>query len=316
VEAGPLTVTVALLGASAIAEKHARNLLVLPKVAVRGVHSRSLGRARDFAARLGIEVATDDLEVLLGDTGIDAVVVASEPDRHVELASRALAAGKHVLLEKPLDCDLGRARAFAAETEAFPGVVSVVSQKRFDPVLLDMKGRLEGAGPALVHLGMMWRRDGAYYRHGSGWRADGSDFFLNHAIHWLDVLNWFFGEPAEVRAFSLAGREGIGSKDRGVGILCYDDGTMASLYGGTFCGKPHVDRFTVFLKGESIDYQDLRAAGAASGRLGRLFASPPAASDPLAPQVEDFVAAIREKRPPRTTVGDALKALELAKALS
>ena len=40
------------------------------------------------------------------------------------------------------------------------------------------------------------------------------------------------------------------------------------------------------------------------------------ALDPLAPRVEDFIAAIREKRPPRTTVGDALKALELAKALS
>src|SRR5689334_18420188 len=65
-------------------------------------HARDLARAQAFAAEFGAQTAYDDVDRLLADDRIDAVYVATEVDRHAPLAIAAAAAGKHVLVEKPM----------------------------------------------------------------------------------------------------------------------------------------------------------------------------------------------------------------------
>jgi len=314
-----MDLSIAVLGASGIAASHVESLRRIDGVDVRVVYSRSEGRARGFAARSGIPDATGDLSHALDD--VDAVLIASEPSRHADLAARAMERGKHILLEKPLDVDLDAASALARRAAGYSRVVSVVSQKRFDPVLLRMEEDFRKlAGPAMIDLRVFWQRAPEYYAAGSGWRRTQSDFFVNQGIHWLDVLNWFFGEPCEVRAFATAGRPEIACTDRAAAVLRYRDGSLATVAGGSFVTRQAPDTFVIRCADGVLDHQAI-SREPQRARKGARFLRPRARADspslaPLDLQARDFVEAIREGRAPTTTIDQALRALRLALALS
>ena len=317
-----MTVRVGIIGTSDIAGAHAQRFRCLAGVRLGTVCSRSLERARRFASQHQFAAHTDHPKAIFEDPDIDAVVIATEPERHLDLAIGALAAQKHILIEKPIDKSLDKAERFRSRIERYPRVISVVSQKRFDPILKTMKERLdEGEGAAkLINLGLMWRRDEAYYHGGGGWRRTDSNFFFNQGIHWLDILNWFFGYPVQVHAFSLAGRPEVASRDRCVGILRYGDGTLASLYGASFGDRSQADRFFIHRKDDVLDYQGLRESMADRGPFSwfhrRMPSVPAEDTDLLSLQSRDFIDAIHRGRPPVTTVANAMAALRLAVALN
>lgn len=101
---------VAIIGLGKVAELHVEALRQLEPHAFVGGWSRSADKAEAFCTRFG-GTAYATVEALLGDEHVNAVLVATGSDSHFDYAKRALVAGKHVLLEKPLSPSLRRSKS-------------------------------------------------------------------------------------------------------------------------------------------------------------------------------------------------------------
>ena len=318
-----MSIGVAVIGTSGIADAHVRHLCAIDGVTLEYVHSRRLDMAREFAERHGISRYTDNLEELLASPDVSGVVVVTEPRRHIDLAYKAMASGKHILIEKPLDTDIAKAQSFCADARDYRKVVSVVSPNRFDHALREMKTHLDRDAlglPKTVLLSVMRNRDEAYFDKGTGWRKQDSAVFFNQGIHWLDVMNWFFGEPEKVVATSRATRPYLSCADQTSALIDYPNDTTVALCGGTFSRVSMSERFTIHHSGGCIDYEDYRAPPSRTGRFDRLVrilpkrrANPP---ELMFLQIADFIDSIREGRNPITTAHNALAALKLSLEIS
>ena len=152
---------VAVVGAGIIGRAHARVAVAHPGLRLVSIVSRTLDSARELARYVQVELegdapaVADSLETVLADPAIDLVVVTTPSGSHVEIAEAAVDAGKHVVIEKPIDVRLDRARRMVAlaERAAASGiVVTVVSQNRFAPAVVAVKRAIEIGSLRPCHL--------------------------------------------------------------------------------------------------------------------------------------------------------------------
>ncbi|MDF1523107.1 MAG: Gfo/Idh/MocA family oxidoreductase [Trueperaceae bacterium] len=200
-----------LVGAGRWADVHRRTFAAVGAELVAVATGSEAGAARVREA-WGVP-ATSDLDELLA-ADLEAVVVASPNDLHAVQAQRALAAGKHVLVEKPMAIDLASARALAAAARASDRVLAVGHEFRVFRLFERVKALLDAGRigePLHLRLGL-WRRP---HRAGAGgWKADpnrlGSSV-LEEPVHYLDLARWYLGDPTEVAAWSSSrpGRTGL-----------------------------------------------------------------------------------------------------------
>jgi UDP-N-acetyl-2-amino-2-deoxyglucuronate dehydrogenase len=197
---------VGLVGLGMGAIKHGQALKTLAgRVEVAGVWSRDAGRRAHFAATHGLPEAAS-LEALIDDPSIGLAILVTPPWTHLELTSRFAAAGKHVLLEKPVEGTLERAEALVAICEAAGVTLGVVFQNRFraphrrlaEIAAAGRLGRVLSASAAI----RWWRPDTYYAQPGRGMKAtDAGGVLLTQAIHSLDQLIAFAGPAEAVRGF-------------------------------------------------------------------------------------------------------------------
>lgn len=196
------------------------------------VHDQRERRAKAFADVLGGDVVTDATEVA---RRCDAVWVCTPTSAHRGAVDEALAAGRAVFCEKPLDVDLARATALVEAV----GVSGVAGQSglvlRSAPVFLELRDLVQsgtlGAPMAAVF------RDDQYFpirgTYASQWRADasqaGGGCLIEHSIHDLDILRFCFGDVDSVvaRTANHAGHEGI--EDLAAVTLSFASGFEAQL---------------------------------------------------------------------------------------
>ncbi len=197
---------VAMIGLGMAVGHHARALLDLAEqVECVAAYSPTASRREAFAAQYPIAVV-DSLEVIFDDPDINAVLILTPPSSHFELVERVAAAGKHILLEKPLDISLERAEAIVNVAERAGVKLSVVLQNRFRPAalaldLLVVTGRL-GALVGASATVRNWRPQSYYDVEGRGTRArDGGGVLLTQAIHTIDLLLSYVGTPKDVSSF-------------------------------------------------------------------------------------------------------------------
>ena len=123
-----------LVGLGAVAATHARAIQALAAehpVRLAGVASRSADRARDFAARFGAPFHTGEMAALLARPDVHAVCILTPSGAHLEPALQAIAAGKHVVVEKPLEITVARVDALLAAAERAGVLVAGIFQARF-----------------------------------------------------------------------------------------------------------------------------------------------------------------------------------------
>jgi predicted dehydrogenase len=197
---------VLVVGCGSIGRRHAANAA---KLAAVTVFDAARERATEAARALGV-AACDSLEQALAAKP-DAVVVATPHHAHLPVARAALAAGIHVLIEKPLAASLDGVPDFLAEAERLGRRVHVVCNMRFHPAVAALRRALPRVGGPLfarAHYGnyLPDMRPGADYRTLYCARAEAGGGVILDAIHEIDYLVWLFG-PVE-RVTAEAGRVG------------------------------------------------------------------------------------------------------------
>jgi myo-inositol 2-dehydrogenase / D-chiro-inositol 1-dehydrogenase len=195
---------VGLVGAGRWAAVHRATLEPAGAVLV-GVATGSVASAARVRSDWGVPATTDLDELLALD--VEAVIVASPNDLHAEQALRALAAGRHVLVEKPMAITDADAAALAAAARASDRVVAVGHEMRVFQLFERVQELIaSGRVGEPLHLSLhLWRRP---HRSGAGgWKGDparlGSSI-LEEPVHYLDLARWYLGAPREVLAWSAS----------------------------------------------------------------------------------------------------------------
>ena len=197
----------AIVGLGMAVTPHARGLLDLQeRVEVAAAYSPSEARRADFAARFPFPTVAS-LDAILADPSIDIVAILTPPNTHLDLVRRAAAAGKHVLLEKPLEITTERASEVVRVCREAGVKLGVVLQHRFRPAAMRLRELIRaGALGALVGCSAsirLWRPQSYYDEPGRGTRArDGGGVLLTQGIHTLDLMLSLTGPVAEVSAYA------------------------------------------------------------------------------------------------------------------
>ena len=196
----------ALIGAGAIAAAHAATISETDALMLTRVIDRHPERAQALAATYDAEASTDPGGLFADD--IDAVVVCTSPDSHVDLGIAALNAGKALLIEKPAALDMTSLEQLL-KTAADTGLPLMVAQTaRFQPANLEV-GRAVAAGqigrPRLVHVS--WYGGHVWPRAWRAWQLDESrcgGHLVHNGVHALDLATWLLDDvPRRVFARPL-----------------------------------------------------------------------------------------------------------------
>lgn len=227
---------VAIVGLGMAVGPHAKSLADLKdKAEVAWAMSPTAARRDAFAKNFPFPT-TGDLDQVIGDKSVDALLVLTPPNTHLEIVQKAAAAGKHVLLEKPLDVNTERATAIVQACDKAGVKLGAVLQFRFRPAALRVKQVLsEGGLGRIAHASInvpWWRPQKGYYdQPGRGTLArDGGGVLLTQAIHSLDLLMHLAGPVTAVSAFAGTSHiHQMETEDQVVAALRYENGAIGAL---------------------------------------------------------------------------------------
>jgi len=195
----------AIIGTGMISRFHARAIDDVRGAKLVACFDQSLGRAKQFAAEVGC-AAYDSLKAMLADPRVDIVTVATPSGAHQEPAVAAARAGKHVIIEKPLEITLRRCDRIIRECEKQGVKLSAIFPSRFHDSSIQMKRAVDEGRFGRLTLGdayVKWYRSQEYYDSGAWrgtWALDGGGALMNQAIHTVDLLTWLMGPVDEIQA--------------------------------------------------------------------------------------------------------------------
>jgi myo-inositol 2-dehydrogenase / D-chiro-inositol 1-dehydrogenase len=186
-----------LFGAGRIGRVHAASLATHPRTELAVVHDPVEAAAREIAAQYGA-TPTGDADAILGDPGIDAVVIASPTPTHVDLLTASVRAGKAVLCEKPIDLDLARVDACWAAIKDLGATVMIGFNRRFDPSFAEIRDRVAKGEIGRLEQLVITSRDPAPAP--AAYIASSGGLFRDMTIHDFDMARFFLGDIVEVQA--------------------------------------------------------------------------------------------------------------------
>jgi predicted dehydrogenase len=214
---------------------HARSLADLAdRVEVAAAYSPSEARRQAFAARFPFPVSAD-LAAIAADRSIAAVLLLTPPNTHLSLVRDLAAAGKHILLEKPLAGSLADAKAVVQACATAGVALGVVFQHRFRPGARLLAERIRaGALGTLANaaVGIRWWRPQSYYDEpGRGTLArDGGGVLITQAIHTLDLFLTLTPPVSEVIAFAgTSALHRMETEDSVAAALAFEGGALGAL---------------------------------------------------------------------------------------
>ncbi|HEX5932628.1 MAG TPA: Gfo/Idh/MocA family oxidoreductase [Pseudorhizobium sp.] len=323
---------IGVIGLGMASAPHAQSLLDLrDRLEVTGAYSPTPSRREAFSAKWGLPV-TGDLAGLFDNPAVDAVLVLTPPNSHLELVERAARSGKHVLLEKPLDVSLERAEALVEAAEAAGVRLGVVLQHRFRPISLafgeilreSRLGEIVGASARLFN----WRPQSYYDQPGRGTKArDGGGVLLTQGIHTLDLLISLTGLPVEVTAYATTTPvHQMETEDLVTGAFRFANGALGTIT-ATTCAYPGLPdaieiigtKGTARIEGAKLiaAFHDGTVVEKDDGELGGGAGADPMAFSHMHHRavLEDFIDAVERDREPKVSGREALNVHRLIEAL-
>ncbi len=190
--------------------------------------------------------AYSTLEEMLAAEDLDAVSICLPTGMHADYAIRAMEAGCHVLVEKPIDVTVEKALPVIEAAKKTGKKCGVVFQNRYNFGLDPVYAGLEDGTLGKVHLGtfaVKWYRDDAYYAANGGWRGtwdmDGGGSLMNQSIHTVDLMIQLMGKPKSITSQIRLCQHGIESEDLTVSTLTFESGAVAT-FTSTTCAYPGI----------------------------------------------------------------------------
>lgn len=262
----------AIVGCGVIAPTHARCIDELPDARLTAVCDIVPEKARRLAEVCRVDAYTDYQE-MFARSDIDVVCVLTPSGLHAQVGIAAAQAGKHVIVEKPIDVTLEKADALINACQKAGVKLCSISQHRFDPAVMALKQAvLEGKLGQLNFGGShtKWWRAQAYYDSGD-WRGtqalDGGGALINQSIHYVDLLQYIMGPVEEVHAYTgTLAHERIEVEDVAVAAVKFRSGAVGLLEGSTlaypgFCARLDIygSEGSVIIENDQIKEWHLRS---------------------------------------------------------
>lgn len=318
---------IAVIGLGPASLPHSKSLLDLAdRAQVRFAVSRSAERAQAFAGQFPFPTTTD-LDAVLADPSVEAVIVLTPPSSHLDVSARCLEAGKHVLVEKPLELTSERGQRLVDMARRTGKVFGVVLQHRFRPASLRLKAALDSGELGTVEAAFLqvpWWRPQAYYDEpGRGTLArDGGGVLLTQAIHSLDLFRSLVGVSKVVAAQALTtGLHSMETEDYVSALLETGTGAPGTLVTTTAAYPGYPERIEItgtkgfaaliggrlrlaFLDGR----EEIVEAEGSTGSGANIMDFP---HDAHRAVIADFLDAIEQQRDPVVTGEEALASQRL-----
>lgn len=312
----------ALVGLGPAALPHLRSLQDLTdRIELRYAFARR-PHAERVVAYTGPVRLTDSLDLILQDPEVQAVIVATPPASHLDICQRCFAAGKHVLLEKPLEVNFERSAQLVEMAEVAGLRLGLVLQHRYREASLALEkimreGRLGEVQAASVRI--PWWRSQAYYNEpGRGTLArDGGGVLITQAIHTLDLFRSLVGvksvKSAVVRQTKLHQME---TEDYVSALLVLGNGAPGDLMATTAMFSGFSESIEIIgtlgsaqLSGANLEVRfleepsvSIRSEGGTGSGANMMDFS----HEPHRALLTEFTEAIKEHRTPRVSGQDAL----------
>ena len=321
-----------LIGCGRVAPRHAQSITELPGARLVAVADVIASRAQHFAQEYDAQPYTDYHELLARDD-IDVVNICTPSGLHIEIGLDAVAAGKHLLVEKPIGLSTADADRLIAASAKAGRKLCVVLQNRYNPPMQALKAALQEGKLGRLYLAnatVRWFRPQEYYEDGwhGTWAMDGGAL-MNQSIHHIDALLWLIDSPVEsVFAFTDTLAHRMEAEDVGVAVLRFSNGVLASIEGSTLTYPQNLEG-SVSLFGE---HGSVKVGGTALNRrtiwkiegelelereiLTREQLDPPSVYGYSHKQViADMIEAVRDDRPPGSDGHEGRRSLALIEAI-
>jgi len=315
-------VRLALFGCGRIGKVHAESIAGHPRAELTWVCDPMEAAARSLAAQYGA-TAGQDVDAVLADPRVDAVVVASPTLTHVDLLTRSVRAGKAVLCEKPIDLDLDRVDACGREITGASPAIMVGFNRRFDPSFRSMRDRVHAGELGRLEQLSITSRDPAPAPR--AYIATSGGLFRDVTIHDFDMARYFLGEIAEVHAMgaNLVADyiAELGDIDAAVVSLRAADGALCHITNSRHCAFGYDQRIEAFgergmLVAENVRPTSVRFSGTdeteAAGPYLNFFLDRYATA--YRAELDHFLTAIETGTQPEPGFADGREALALAEA--
>lgn len=327
-----------IVGCGMIARFHARAILEIPDARIAALVSRSPANGAALIAETKIPACPvfDSLDAALASPAVDAVIITTPSGNHREPAILAANAGKHVVVEKPLEITPARCDDIIQACDRNRVKLCTIFPSRFADSSVVLKQAVSAGRFGRMTLGetaCKWWRSQAYYDEG-GWKGtqvlDGGGALMNQAIHSVDLLLWMMGDAVQVSGFATTlAHERIEVEDTAVAVVRFASGALGVIQATTSVhpGYPksiaiHGDKGSAVVEQEDVLRWDFTPAVPGDDDVKTRFAAKVGASggaaDPKAisheghrRQLADFAQAIREHRDPAVDGREGRKAVEL-----
>ncbi len=313
---------IAMVGAGRVGQVHARSISDNPEAELALVVDPVEAAAAALAGEHGVPWALD-AEDAFSDPSIDAVGIGTPTDPHIELLLRAVDADKKILLEKPIDLDVGRIDAAWAEIESKAPFVMLGFCRRFDPSFREVRERAARGEVGTIRALRIISRDPA--PPPAAYLSVSGGMFKDMTVHDFDMARYQLGDIVEVQA--------MGSDD---GLPMYTEaqdfaqaivtmraasGALCTIVNSRSCAYGYDQRLEVFGDDGSLDAGNwtsttVRAHSAthteAAGPVLNFFLERYMLA--LRNELASFISAVAEDRPPAVGFADGRAALVLAEA--
>ncbi len=290
---------------------------------------------RDVAVRKYGFAAHADVAGVLADDNIQAIVIGAETSLHAELVELAAAAGKAIVLQKPVALTISEADRIVAAVEANGVPFTMAWQMRVDPQNLQIRNLVQSG--ELGKLFMVRRRHSLATNlmpnFASSWHVDPAlnrDIFADDASHPIDFLLWLLGEPDTVMAEISTGWDPKVPNDNGIAVFRYASGVLAEVVcsfvssGGENTTEVTAEKGNVVQNyGDAITCSVPRSPDAPGLKWYSAetkqwtvseIASPTSQRDRIAGLAEPLAAFLHGRRPPIATAEEARAALRMTLA--
>lgn len=334
-----MSIGIGIVGCGMIANFHAKAIADAAGAHLVGVADMRPEQAVEFAEKHGIQ-AFDSLDAMVASPDIDGVSICSPSGAHMEPAVTAAKAGKHVLVEKPLEITTERCDEIITACEQAGVRLAVTFQSRFHESSRLIKDAVDQGRFGKITMGdayVKWFRSQEYYDSGAWrgtWNMDGGGALMNQAIHSVDLLVWLMGPVAEVSAMTATmTHERIEVEDVAVATLKFESGALGVIEATTTAFPGSLKRIevsgshgTAVLEEEDIiqwtfaeeteEDDDIRKRMAGKTESGGGAADPSAISHHGHTMLfEEWVNAINENRPTTIDGHEGRRSVEVIRAV-